>query len=134
MSGRLPSQFSIMQREQIMSRIADRQHTTQFITRLRAVAAAALAALLLAAPLPAQTAGGTPAARVLTLDEALRIAADENKDIQKAKEFRRKVMGRYLEERAAAMPQVTVTSSASRDSDESQKAFGGAFSRSSTST
>ncbi len=128
MSGWFPFQLSLTRRESIMNRITDRQFVHVFGARLRAVAATALAALLLAATLPAQTADGAPAvARVLTLDEALRIAAAENKDIQKAREFRRKVMGRYLEERAAAMPQVTVTSSASRDSDESQKAFGGGF-------
>ncbi|HOT01536.1 MAG TPA: TolC family protein [Acidobacteriota bacterium] len=110
-----------------MNRSADRQFVHTFNTRRWTVAAAALTALLLSVPLAAQSADEAPVARVLTLEEALRIAADQNKDIQKAKEFRRKVMGRYLEERAAAMPQVTVTSSVSRDSDESQKAFGGGF-------
>jgi HAE1 family hydrophobic/amphiphilic exporter-1 len=91
-------------------------------------AAAAVLAMLLAAGLPAaQSPDPEPPARVLTLDEALRIAAEQNKDILKAREFRQKVYGRYVEERAAALPQVTISSSASRDSDESQKAFGGGF-------
>jgi hypothetical protein len=63
--------------------------------------------------------------RVLTLEEALRIAAEQNKDILKAKEYRKKVLGRYVEEKAAALPQFAATSSLSRDSDNSQKAFGG---------
>ena len=66
-----------------------------------------------------------PAPRVLTLPEALALADAQNKDILKAREYRRKVQGRYLEERAAALPQVVISSSASRASDESQKAFGG---------
>ncbi len=127
MSGWFPFQLSLTRRESIMNRITDRQFVHVFGARLRVMTAAALAALLLAAAPAAQIADGAPIARVLALEEALRIAAAENKDIQKAREFRRKVMGRYLEERAAAMPQVTVTSSASRDSDESQKAFGGGF-------
>jgi outer membrane protein TolC len=68
-----------------------------------------------------------PARRVLTLEEALRISADQNKDIQKAREFRTKVLGRYYEERAAALPQVTGSAGAAHSSDESQKAFGGGF-------
>lgn len=65
--------------------------------------------------------------RVLSLEEALRIAAEQNKDILKAREYRKKVIGRYLEERAAAFPQLSVGSSLSRNSDASQKAFGGGF-------
>lgn len=65
--------------------------------------------------------------RVLTLDEALHIASERNRDIRQALEFRRQVAGRYVEERAAALPQVTVTAGVSRNHDESQKAFGGGF-------
>lgn len=69
-----------------------------------------------------------PAApRVLTLAEALQIAAEQNKDIQKAKEFKVRVMGRYYEERAAALPQVTGVAGAANSGDQSQKAFGGGF-------
>ena len=71
--------------------------------------------------------GQEPAPRVLTLDEALVIAADQNKDIQMAKEFRVRVMGRYYEERAAALPQVTGLAGAANSGDQSQKAFGGGF-------
>ena len=64
---------------------------------------------------------------VLTLDEALRIASERNREIRQALEFRSLVAGRYVEERAAALPQVTVTAGVSRNHDESQKAFGGGF-------
>ncbi|GAB4361758.1 MAG: hypothetical protein Kow00128_00830 [Deltaproteobacteria bacterium] len=63
----------------------------------------------------------------LTLEEAVRIAVTRNRDVQAAAEYRRQVTGRYVEERAAALPQVTVTAGISRNHDESQKAFGGGF-------
>ena len=62
--------------------------------------------------------------QILTLEEALQITAEKNRDIQKALEFRKQVEGRYVEERAAALPQFTITALASNQRDESQKAFG----------
>jgi hydrophobic/amphiphilic exporter-1 (mainly G- bacteria), HAE1 family len=59
---------------------------------------------------------------VLTLDKALQIAVEKNKDIQKAKEYRNLVEGRYVEERAAALPQLVILGGMSRDHDESQRA------------
>ena len=47
--------------------------------------------------------------KVLTLDQALAIAAAQNRDVQKAIEYQNWVQGKYLEERAAALPQVTFT-------------------------
>ncbi len=73
---------------------------------------------------PQASFGVDNAVRVLTLDEALRIASESNRDILKARVFRRQVEGRYVEERAAALPQVTISSGISRARDESQKAFG----------
>lgn len=64
-------------------------------------------------------------ARTLTLSEALAIAAEQNRDIEKAKEFFRKVDGRYLEERAAALPQVSLNGSAVMEKDESLRFFTG---------
>ncbi|HSB03768.1 MAG TPA: TolC family protein [Thermodesulfobacteriota bacterium] len=63
----------------------------------------------------------------LTLEEALQIAADKNKDIQKAREYRHWVEARYIEERAVALPQIMITASGSSSRDESQKAFGTNF-------
>jgi HAE1 family hydrophobic/amphiphilic exporter-1 len=59
----------------------------------------------------------------LTLEEALILALEKNKDIQKAKEYRNLVEGKYVEERAAALPQLTGRAGLSRDRDESQAAF-----------
>jgi len=55
--------------------------------------------------------------KVLTLQQALDIATEKNRDIQKAREYFRWVRGKYVEERAAAFPQLTVSGSAvtSRD-------------------
>ena len=87
------------------------------------------AALFLAAGflLPRASLGGDNNVKTLTLEEALRIACERNRDIRKALEFRRQVEGRYVEERSAALPQVVITANVSRDRDESQKAFGGGF-------
>ena len=59
----------------------------------------------------------------LTLEEALKLALGKNKDIQKAREYRNLVEGRYVEERAAALPQLTGRAGISRDRDESQAAY-----------
>ncbi len=61
--------------------------------------------------------------RPLTLEEALKLALEKNKDIQKAKEYRNLVEGKYVEERAAALPQLTGRAGLSRDRDESQAAY-----------
>jgi len=75
---------------------------------------------------------GTPAvsraqapARVLTLDQALGIAMDQNRDIQKARAYADLVQGRYIEERAAALPTLSLNGSASYALDYSQKALQG---------
>ena len=62
--------------------------------------------------------------RVLTLEEALKIASERNLDIQKAREYRNLVEGRYVEERAAALPQLTITANGVNSNDESQEALG----------
>jgi HAE1 family hydrophobic/amphiphilic exporter-1 len=46
--------------------------------------------------------------RTLTLDQALALADSGNHDIAKAREFSQLVAGRYLEERAAALPHLSV--------------------------
>lgn len=63
--------------------------------------------------------------RTFTLDQALAIADQRNRDIQKAREYYNQVHGRYVEERAAGLPQLTIMASASRDRDESLKALSG---------
>jgi HAE1 family hydrophobic/amphiphilic exporter-1 len=68
-------------------------------------------------------------ARMLTLDEALAIAAAQNHDIRKAIEYKHWVEGKYLEERAAALPKATFVAALQRNFDDSQsklfQGFGG---------
>ena len=55
--------------------------------------------------------------KMLKLDEALKITLDKNRDIQKAEEYKNKVMGIYVEQRAAALPQITGTAVGARGWD-----------------
>jgi len=96
------------------------------------VPAAALLALCAALPalsppsaraadaVPAASAGAT----VLTLDEALRAALATNRELGLTVENRARVTGRYVEERAAALPQLLGTAGARRSSDEGLAVFG----------
>ncbi len=61
--------------------------------------------------------------QILTLEQSLAIAAVKNHDIEKAQEYFKQVQGRYVEERAAALPQLTITGTVARDRDDSQSAF-----------
>ncbi|HEY6837333.1 MAG TPA: TolC family protein [Geobacteraceae bacterium] len=66
--------------------------------------------------------------RILSLEQALELADDRNRDILKAREFFRQVEGKYVEERSAALPQLTLNAFLSRQQDDSQKALlGGLF-------
>jgi hydrophobic/amphiphilic exporter-1 (mainly G- bacteria), HAE1 family len=67
----------------------------------------------------AQEPAATPT-RVVTLDQALAIAADRNRDIQKALEYQTWVTGKIVEERAAALPKVTFSGNVLRQFDDSQ--------------
>lgn len=62
---------------------------------------------------------------VLTLDEAIAIALERNRDIQKALEYRNLVLGRYVEERAAALPQLLITGGLNRNYDETARSMNG---------
>jgi len=84
-----------------------------------------LLAGLVCAGLPRPGFGLDNAVRVLTLDEALRIAGERNREIRQTKEFRSQVAGRYLEERAAALPHLTANAQVSRTRDALLEAFGG---------
>jgi len=68
-----------------------------------------------------------PSSRVLTLADALRIAAAQNRDIQKAIEYKNWVQGKYLEERASALPQATISASYLRNFDNSQSKLFSSF-------
>jgi HAE1 family hydrophobic/amphiphilic exporter-1 len=64
-----------------------------------------------------------PGPRLLTLDQALAIAAAKNLDVKKAEEYRTWLHARYVEERAAALPHLTITGTALRNYDASQQDF-----------
>ena len=63
--------------------------------------------------------------RRLTLDAALALAAEQNYEIKKAQEYRVGLDGRYIEERAAALPQLTASAWIGLSRDVSQEAMGG---------
>jgi HAE1 family hydrophobic/amphiphilic exporter-1 len=81
-----------------------------------AVAGALFAALTLGSAQHAQAQD----TRTLTLAQALEIAADRNRDIQKAKEYRNWVQGKDEQERAAALPQAKFVGGWSQMRDSSQ--------------
>ena len=58
------------------------------------------------------------AVQTLTLDAALQIAMEHNRDIQKAEEYRHWVQGKYVEERSAALPSFTLHGTDRRDVDK----------------
>ena len=61
--------------------------------------------------------------KMLTLDQALAIAMERNRDIQAAVEYRKWVQGKYVEERANALPHFTLNGSGGRFHDESMLAL-----------
>jgi HAE1 family hydrophobic/amphiphilic exporter-1 len=64
--------------------------------------------------------------KVLTLEQALAIAEVQNRDIQKALEYKHWVQGKYEEERAFALPQASFSGALLRTFDNSQsKLFSG---------
>ena len=62
--------------------------------------------------------------RVLTLDQAISMAMDKNRDIEKAREYAHYVQGKYVEERAAALPQLSLAGSAAVSKDGSNQIAG----------
>lgn len=62
--------------------------------------------------------------KVLTLDQAISIAMEKNRDIEKAREYAQYVQGKYVEERAAALPQLSLNGTALFSKDESQYIYG----------
>jgi HAE1 family hydrophobic/amphiphilic exporter-1 len=63
------------------------------------------------------------AARVLTLDEAVAVALEKNRDIAKAGEYAKYVKGKYVEERAAVLPQIGLNGFSALLKDDAQPAF-----------
>ena len=61
---------------------------------------------------------------VLTLEQTLSLAAEQSRDVQKAREYRAQAEARYGEERAAALPHFSASGSGSYSGDSSQKGLG----------
>ncbi|HEU5162693.1 MAG TPA: efflux RND transporter permease subunit, partial [Thermoanaerobaculia bacterium] len=78
------------------------------------IARGTLALLLLLTLVPARAAAAEP----LTLEQAVKIARENNRDLQKARAYQQWVRGKYLEERAAALPHVTATGGAVESWDD----------------
>lgn len=87
-----------------------------------------LAALLL---IPVRGAAQAPAPiqpQILTLEQALLIADEHNRDIQKAIEYQKWIEGKYQEERSRALPQFNFYSTWRRDYDDTYASLtGGLF-------
>ncbi len=83
--------------------------------------------VIMTAFIPAVVKAQEKSAKVLTLEEALQIALEKNRDILKAQEYKKEVEGRYVEERAAALPHFLLSSGIYRSRDDSQKAYGPGF-------
>ncbi len=95
--------------------------------RAAAVPPAARAVLLGALLLPAVAARAEVPAVPITLDEAVRLVKEKNRDIQKAKSYQDWVRGKYVEERAGALPTFTVLGGGLRSWDESYRVIFGDF-------
>jgi outer membrane protein TolC len=80
-----------------------------------------IALMILIGILPAVCAAET---RVLTLDQAISVAMEKNRDIEKAREYAHLVQGKYVEERAAALPQLSLNGSMLVSKDGSQEIAG----------
>ena len=72
---------------------------------------------------PVAVAADSAGVEVLTLDDVVRITLENNRDIRKALELRNTLEGKYVEERAAALPQFVGTARGSRSWDTTQEAF-----------
>ncbi|HSN69413.1 MAG TPA: efflux RND transporter permease subunit, partial [Thermoanaerobaculia bacterium] len=77
--------------------------------------------LILLCLVPAQAAAAEP----LTLEQAIEIARENNRDLQKARAYQEWVRGKYLEERAAALPHVTASGGAVESWDDMYQLFFG---------
>jgi len=72
--------------------------------------------------------------RNLTLDQAVALAMESNRDIEKAREYALYVQGKYVEERSAALPQLSLNGSYAVAKDESQQFFAATIQRQNSST
>jgi hydrophobic/amphiphilic exporter-1 (mainly G- bacteria), HAE1 family len=110
------------------------QHPTQTAARI-ALGVALLAALATPARAAEPAAAEPPpaqAARVLTLEDAVRIASEKNRDVQKARAYQEWVQGKYVESRAAALPFLSAQGILSVSRDEAVRGMTHDFTPAST--
>lgn len=93
------------------STLADLQHSI-FLVR-HSIFISCCAVVLVLPTTPAFAAG-----RSLTLNEAVTLALTRNQEIVKAKEYGANAQGRYVEERSAALPQISFESGLAKGRDE----------------
>jgi HAE1 family hydrophobic/amphiphilic exporter-1 len=102
-------------------------HTGKAAAKGAAAGLLLLALLAPAARLSAEEAPA-PARRVLTLEQAVAIAVEKNRDVEKARSYQDWVRGKYMEERAAALPNLSANASMGRSWDGTFAALtGGLF-------
>lgn len=68
-------------------------------------------------------------AGTVTLEQAIAVAMEKNRDIGKAREYAVYVRGKYVEERAAMLPQLSLTGTAQLSKDESLGVAGATLQR-----
>jgi HAE1 family hydrophobic/amphiphilic exporter-1 len=87
---------------------------------VRVAAAVAIAFLAL----PARAADASVSGkRILSLDESIQIALDKNRDVARARVYQEWVRGKYVEERAAALPSLAATANVTKARDEAASNF-----------
>jgi HAE1 family hydrophobic/amphiphilic exporter-1 len=88
---------------------------------------AAKVLVLLAVLLPALAARAEAPAVPITLEEAVRLVQEKNRDVQKARAYKEWVRGKYVEERAGALPNLSLIGGGARSWDESYRVIFGDF-------
>jgi len=88
------------------------------VPRRSCIEAAGLILAICLAVAPATPSRAEGPVRTITLDEAKKIALENNRDIQKAYEYKKKVLGFYIEQRSYALPQLTAQATAGRSWDD----------------
>ncbi|MGE5347508.1 MAG: efflux RND transporter permease subunit [Acidithiobacillales bacterium] len=96
-------------------------------TRQTGISPAARSALLLALLLPSLAGRAEAPAVPITLEEAVRLVQDRNRDVQKARSYQDWVRGKYIEERAGALPKLELLGGGIRSWDESYRVIFGDF-------
>ena len=83
-----------------------------------AVGILVLASLAFPARATEPSAPAPEAVRILSLEDAVRIASDKNRDVQKARAYQEWVLGKYVESRAAALPSLLAQASLATARDD----------------